>query len=93
MHCACVACCHISTCVHLHAGTVLIEVHEFRAVNASSPEVAPAMFKPPPKDDPDVCLTSNSVPALSSPFMASGAVVTDTLGSPRELIGGTLDKR
>ncbi|KXZ48466.1 hypothetical protein GPECTOR_27g636 [Gonium pectorale] len=67
---------------HPDIGTVVVEVLEFRALNASSPEAAPAMFKPPPQDDPDFCLRSNTVPALSSPFMARGAVVSDTFGSP-----------
>ncbi|KXZ52423.1 hypothetical protein GPECTOR_9g467 [Gonium pectorale] len=60
---------------HVDVGTVIIDVTEFRPIDSSSPEAAPAMFVAPLQANANAsCPNDPSLPRLSSPFMARGAV-------------------
>ncbi len=58
------------------AGTVMIDVLELRSIDASSPEAQAAMFEVPALQPNFTCPNDPSLPRLSSPFTARGAVVS-----------------
>ncbi|KXZ53787.1 hypothetical protein GPECTOR_6g705 [Gonium pectorale] len=62
---------------HKDIGTVMIDVVEIRAITASSPEAQSAMFVAPLVANVNAsCPNDPSLPHLSSPFKARGAVVS-----------------
>ncbi|KXZ48481.1 hypothetical protein GPECTOR_27g651 [Gonium pectorale] len=60
---------------HKDIGSVTIDVVEFRSIDASSPEANPEMFDVPALRPNFTCPNYPSIPRLSTPFMARGAVV------------------
>ncbi|KXZ41380.1 hypothetical protein GPECTOR_509g477 [Gonium pectorale] len=82
---------------HKDIGTVMIDVVEFRSISASSPEAQPAMFEVPALQPNASCPNDPTLPRLSTPFMARGAVVSaDAPDGPnpasgRRLIASSID--